>query len=463
VIKLFDAYVPGRTVLLVVTETLIIFLAMVAAVFLRFGLDAELVLNYQRGFLKVVIISALCMICLYYFDLYDSIVLTNPRDVLTRLIVVLGAVCLLVAVACYVYPPFQLGRGIFLIGVVLAGISLTATREVFFALNRSLRFADLGILLGDGPLARSLATEIVSRHELGIRLVGYVGMSTGTKFNISGLPFLGNPKDLAALISEKRIKRVIVALQDRRSTLPVRELLDLRLKGFQIDDGGRLLERISGKIEVDQLSPSWLIFSDGFRLHPVVLVVQRLMAIVVSLFLLVTVLPLIPLVALLVKLTSPGPVFYRQKRVGRNGTIFYCYKFRTMRADAEADTGATWASDSDPRITSVGRFLRLTRLDEVPQLWNVFRGDMNFVGPRPERPEFDSWLKQEIPYYYLRQITRPGITGWAQINCGYGASLEQSKEKMRYDLYYIKNMSLSLDLLIIFQTIKTVIFGRGAR
>jgi sugar transferase (PEP-CTERM system associated) len=274
---------------------------------------------------------------------------------------------------------------------------------------------------------------------------------------------VGRLDSLLELVATKQIKRVVVALQDRRSTLPVRQLLDLRLKGLQVDDGGSLLERISGKIEVDQLHPSWLIFSEGFRLHPRVLVIQRLMGIVASVLLLLLMLPIIPLVALAVKLTSPGPVFYRQKRVGKNGVVFNCYKFRTMRADAEADSGPTWASDSDPRITAVGHFLRIVRLDEIPQLWNVLRGDMNFVGPRPERPEFETPLAKEIPYYYLRRVIRPGITGWAQINCGYGASVEQSKEKMRYDLYYTKNMSLTLDLLIIFQTIKTVIFGRGAR
>lgn len=463
-VKIFDTYIPGRILLLVLTETIIIFSSMVAAVFLRFGsIDAELALSYQQGFLKVSMISAVCIICLYYFDLYDSIVISNPREVLSRLIVVLGVVCLIFAVVYYFFPPLQLGRGIFLIGIVFVGVSLAASREAFFTLNRSAHFLDPTILLGDGPLARSLAQEIRTRLELGMKLVGYVGTSESTGSNLNGLTLLGKPEDLGFLIAQNQVKRVIVALQDRRSTMPVRELLDLRLKGFQVDDGGKLLERISGKIEVDQLHPSWLIFSDGFRLQPAVLVIQRLMGFVVSMVLLIAVLPLIPLVALLVKLTSRGPVFYRQKRVGKNGVVFECYKFRTMRADAEADTGPTWASDSDPRITPVGRFLRVTRLDEIPQLWNVFRGDMNFVGPRPERPEFDAWLKKEIPYYYLRQIVRPGITGWAQIGCGYGASLEQSKEKMRYDLYYIKNMSLALDLLIIFQTIKTVLFGVGAR
>ena len=462
-VKLFDAYVPARTLFLVIAETLIIFSAMVAAVFLRFGADAELTLSYQQGFLKVTVVAAVCMICLYYFDLYDSLVISNPREVVTRLIVVLGVVCLVVAVLYYLYPPLQLGRGIFLLGIILVGLALIGSRELFFALNRSALFADSTILLGDGPLARSLAREIQNRYELGMRLVGYVGTANNSEALLSGLPVIGKLDNLVALVEQKQIKRIVVALQDRRSSLPVRELLDLRLKGFQVEDGGSLLERISGKIEVDQLHPSWLIFSDGFRLQPKVLVTQRLVAIVVSLLLLLIMLPFIPLIALLVKLTSPGPAFYSQKRVGKNGVVFNCYKFRTMRADAEADSGPTWASDSDPRVTSIGHFLRAVRLDEIPQLWNVLRGDMNFVGPRPERPEFETSLANEIPYYYLRRVIRPGITGWAQINCGYGASVEQSKEKMRYDLYYIKNMSLTLDALITFQTVKTVIFGKGAR
>jgi len=462
-VKLFDAYIPVRTLFLAVAETCIIFLAMVSAVFLRFGADAELTLSYQRGFLKVAVVVAVCVVCLYYFDLYDSLVISNPREVVTRLTVVLGVVCLVIAAVYYLYPPLQLGHGIFLLGIVLVGLALTGSRELFFALNRSAFFADATILLGDGPLARSLAREIRNRRELGMRLVGYIGMPGNSGQDFSALPAVGELDNLVALVEQKHIRRIVVALQDRRSTLPVRELLDLRLKGFQVEDGGSLLERISGKIEVDQLHPSWLIFSEGFRLHPRVLVTQRSAAILVSLIMLVAVLPLIPLIALLVKMTSPGSVFYRQRRVGKNGVVFNCYKFRTMRADAEADCGPTWASDNDPRITSVGRFLRAVRLDEIPQLWNVLRGDMNFVGPRPERPEFEASLASEISYYYLRRVIRPGITGWAQINCGYGASAEQSKEKMRYDLYYIKNMSLTLDLLIIFQTVKTVIFGKGAR
>ena len=462
-IRLFDAYFPARTLFLAIAESLLIFFAMVAAVFLRVGADAELTLSYQHGFLKVGIVCVVCILSLYYFDLYDTIVLSNPSEILIRLISVLGIVCLIVSAFYYLYPPAQLGRGIFLFGIILVGVFLTASRELFFVLNRSPRFADRMILLGDGPLAKSLARELKNRPELGMLLLGYVGQSPELASDPKGIPFLGTLQELPALVDQARIKRIIVALTDRRATMPVQELLDLHLSGIRVEEGGKLLERISGKIEVDQLNPSWLIFSDGFRMHPTVLVLQRLIAVICSVTLLLIVLPIIPIVVLLIKVSSRGPVLYRQARVGKDGKVFFCYKFRTMRADAEADTGPTWAADNDPRITPVGRFLRLVRIDEIPQLWNALRGDMNFVGPRPERPEFDAWLKREIPYYHLRQIVRPGITGWAQISCGYGASLKQSKEKMRYDLYYLKNMSMALDLFIIFNTIKIVFLGRGAR
>jgi exopolysaccharide biosynthesis polyprenyl glycosylphosphotransferase len=230
-----------------------------------------------------------------------------------------------------------------------------------------------------------------------------------------------------------------------------------------IEDATALLEKISGRIEVEELYPSWLIFSEGFRLSPVPMAVRRLVSLLASLVCLLVLAPLFPLIALAIKLGSAGPAFYRQQRVGKNGIVFTCYKFRTMRSDAESQGTPTWASDNDPRITIVGRFLRRTRLDETPQLWNVLRGDMGFVGPRPERPEFVEWLSREIPYYHLRHLVRPGLTGWAQTRYGYGSSLEEAREKLKYDLYYIKNVSLSLDLLVVFQTVKIVLLGRGSR
>jgi sugar transferase (PEP-CTERM system associated) len=268
---------------------------------------------------------------------------------------------------------------------------------------------------------------------------------------------------LVSLAKENGVHRVIVAMPNRRGTLPVDELLALRLAGVKVEEATSWLEKISGRIEVEQLYPSWLIFADGFRFSGIFRLVRRLLNLSVALMGLVFSLPLLPFIVLAVKLDSPGPVLYRQKRVGRGGEIFYCYKFRTMRQDAEADTGATWASDDDPRITRTGRFLRASRLDEVPQLWCVLKGDMHFVGPRPERPEFVEWLSKEIPYYGVRHVVRPGITGWAQVQYKYGNTREDAREKLQYDLFYIKNASFGLDLLIWFQTIKIVLLGRGAK
>jgi sugar transferase (PEP-CTERM system associated) len=259
------------------------------------------------------------------------------------------------------------------------------------------------------------------------------------------------------------VDRVIVAMADRRGKMPVRELLELKLSDVKVEEATDLTEQISGMIDVDSLNPSWLIFSDGFRMSPAFVLVRRCVSTLLAFACLLVVSPLLPLIALGVKLSSPGPIFYKQKRVGRNGSVFYCYKFRTMTADAEAKTGPTWAIDGDLRITTIGGILRKCRFDELPQLWNVLKGDMSFVGPRPERPEFVQTLVEAIPYYYLRHMVRPGLTGWAQINYPYGASVEDAKEKLKYDLYHIKNMSVGFDLFIVFQTIKTVLFGRGSR
>jgi sugar transferase (PEP-CTERM system associated) len=256
---------------------------------------------------------------------------------------------------------------------------------------------------------------------------------------------------------------VIVAMPDRRNTLPVGELLDLRLAGVKVEEATSWLEKISGRIEVEQLNPSWLIFADGFRFSSGFAALRRVLATIVAFTGLLITLPLLPFIMLAIKIDSKGPIFYRQKRVGTGGSHFHCFKFRTMCEDAEADTGATWAWDDDPRITLVGRFLRASRLDEIPQLWCVLKGDMAFVGPRPERPEFVEWLSQEIPYYGVRHVVRPGITGWAQVQYKYGNTLEDAREKLQYDLFYIKNASLGLDLLIMFQTIKIVLLGRGGQ
>jgi sugar transferase (PEP-CTERM system associated) len=294
------------------------------------------------------------------------------------------------------------------------------------------------------------------RPGLGIEVVGWTG-------KLDGEPTLEEVgAHLAGLVREKGVHRVIVAMPNRRGTIPVQDLLTVRMAGVKVEEATSWLEKLTGRIEVEQLYPSWFIFAEGFRFSTVNRILRRVVNFIAALLGLLIASPLIPFVALAVKLSSPGPVFYRQKRVGRGGGTFYCYKFRTMRQDAEADTGATWATDDDPRITRVGKYLRMLRLDEIPQLWCVLKGDMHFVGPRPERPEFVEWLSREIPYYNMRHVVRPGITGWAQVQYKYGNTLEDAREKLQYDLFYIKNFSVSLDLFIIFETIKTVVLRRGA-
>lgn len=244
--------------------------------------------------------------------------------------------------------------------------------------------------------------------------------------------------------------------------MPVREMPELRLRGVVIENSSDLMERLTGKLPLNGLNPSTLIFAEGFRMNPIQRVLRRLFSLAVSFLALVICLPFIPFIILAVRLSSPGPIFFSQTRVGLHGELFTLYKFRTMRQDAEAQ-GAVWAVKDDARVTPIGMFLRKTRIDEIPQLWNVLRGDMAFVGPRPERPEFVQWLSQEIPFYDLRHLIRPGITGWAQVRYRYGASLEETKRKLEYDLYYVKHLSIGLDLLIMFETIKTIILRRGAR
>ena len=265
------------------------------------------------------------------------------------------------------------------------------------------------------------------------------------------------------MVKKEKVHRVIVAMPDRRGTIPMKELLELRMQGVKIEEAASWLEKISGKIEVGNLNPSWLVFNEGFRRGTPFLLVRRAFSVIISLIGLILALPLIPLVMLAVRLDSKGPVFYTQTRVGKGGRLFKVVKFRTMRQDAESGTGAQWAANNDPRITRVGKFLRTSRLDEIPQMWCVLKGDMAFVGPRPERPEFIEMLQEEIPFYFVRHMVRPGVTGWAQIKYKYGSTVEDAREKLQYDLYYIKNASIGLDLVILFLTVKTVLLGRGAQ
>lgn len=456
-IRLFNVYYPVRTLVLLAVETTVVFLSFLLGVLLAFPDDRYIVLNYQYGYVKVLVVTVVVLVCSHWFDLYDSAQFDAKGEMYFRLFLVPGLFALFLAAVGYFFPYVLPGNNASLIALVLLTMGLVGWRAAYGWLVQQPFMQEKVYILGTGERAQRLVLGLRKRKELGIDVIGWSGNVEGalTRESVAA--------HLMEMAGAHDVHRVIVAMPDRRGTFPVQELLQLRLNGVRIEEATSWLEKISGRIEVEQLYPSWLIFADGFRFSTSFNLMRRALSTLMAFTLLVVVLPLLPFVILAIKLDSKGPVLYRQKRVGRASHNFYCYKFRTMRQDAEADTGPTWAGDDDPRITRVGKFLRASRIDEIPQLWCVFKGDMAFVGPRPERPEFVEWLSKEIPYYGVRHAVRPGITGWAQVRYKYGNTVEDAKEKLQYDLFYIKNASLGLDILIMFQTIKIVLLGRGAQ
>jgi sugar transferase (PEP-CTERM system associated) len=458
VIRLFNVYYPVRTLVLLVGEALIVGVSFVLGAL--WNSDSMLRLNNEMfiegGYLRILGVVGIVLLVSHGFDLYDSSYSAAKLEQAFRMLFALGLVALVLASVTYFSPGFLPGKNSAVFGLVILAVAMFCWRSAYGWLVCQPFLSERVYVVGTGDRAQRLLNGL-RREGLGIEVVGWTG-------NIEGeLTREAVANHLVGLARDKRLHRVIVAMPDRRGTLPVEELLALRLAGVKVEEATSWLEKITGRIEVEQLYPSWLIFAEGFRFSILNRGLRRLLNVITALFGLVLSLPLLPFIALAVKLGSGGPALYRQKRVGQGGKVFYCYKFRTMRKDAEADTGATWATDDDPRITRVGKFLRTSRLDEIPQLWCVLKGDMSFVGPRPERPEFVEWLTKEIPYYGVRHVVRPGITGWAQVQYKYGNTLEDAREKLQYDLFYIKNASVGLDLLILFQTIKIVLLGRGAR
>jgi sugar transferase (PEP-CTERM system associated) len=457
VIRLFNVYYPVRTLVLLAGEALIVCMSFVVGTALQYPEKTYIVLNYEYGYYKILAVTAIVLLFSHWFDLYDPSQVNEKGELYSRLLLVPGLLSLSLAAIGFLFPRFMIGNSAILMGLIILTFALFGWRTTYAWLAQLPYLRERVYVLGTGERAQRLVNGLKSHVELGIDVVDWSGNVDGavTRESVAS--------HLMELVDQGHIHRVIVALPDRRQRLPVEELLQLRLQGVKIEEATSWLEKMSGRIEVEQLYPSWLIFADGFRFSLGFHLIRRLFSILASAILLLVVLPVIPFVILAIKLDSKGPVLYRQKRVGLAGSTFYCYKFRTMRQDAEADSGATWALDNDPRITRVGQFLRSSRLDEIPQLWCVLKGAMAFVGPRPERPEFVEWLSKEIPYYPVRNSVRPGITGWAQVRYKYGNTLEDAKEKLQYDLYYIKNASLGLDLLILFQTVKIVLLGRGAQ
>jgi sugar transferase (PEP-CTERM system associated) len=446
-------------------EGILIFLAVALASFFLLWKDIGFPLMLEIIWPKVLIVVIITQLSLYFNDLYEFKTTDSTIDLASRLIQSIGITSIILAIIYLLLPGVIIGRWIFLTSLVFLLFFLVSWRLIYsLVINRKL-FIERAIILGSGELAQDILHGIDGRKDLSYDIVSLIAHEKdhNAEKQCKGISVQHGLDNLYDLAEAQNVKNVIVALDQRRGVLPYKELLKCKTGGKNIIDGESFYERITGKLLVERINPSWIIFSDGFVKSKISRATKRWGGLFLSTLMLVVLSPLMLLVAVAIKLDSPGPVFFSQARLGEYGKIYTIYKFRSMRQDAEKESGPVWATEEDPRVTMVGRIIRKLRIDELPQLWNVFKGDMSFVGPRPERPVFVEKLKKNIPYYDERFSVKPGVTGWAQIKYAYGASEKDALEKLKYDLYYIKNMSFVMDLIVIFHTVKIVLLGRGAR
>jgi len=413
--------------------------------------------------LRALVLSLLVLIMLHLWELYDLGRVHAPRELLLRLFLAFSSAYLLMAALSYLAPGLSLGRRAYALSFVLSFALVLSIRLLYRQLIQNPRSQRRLLLLGAGRPAQIIADAVNGSHP-DYKLLGSVnGLHEGVDEPVNGTKILGVVDELGRISRATRPDVIVVALTERRRSLPLPAVLECKLQGIDVEDWPDFYEKLTGKILLTDLRPSWLIFSDGFRTSHATLRAKRAIdSLLAGLGLLLT-LPLSLLIAVLVKLDSPGPSLFRQERLGQGGKRFRLMKFRSMRHDAERETGPVWAGEHDPRVTRVGRLLRRSRLDELPQFFNVLKGEMSLVGPRPERPAFVHELQEKIPFYVHRLVVKPGITGWAQVKYPYGSSVEDALEKLQYDLYYIKNLTIFLDLLILLHTLQVVLFGKGSR
>jgi sugar transferase (PEP-CTERM system associated) len=457
-IRLFNRYVSQRH-LTVFTGELLLIAGSMGFVLHRYSPDDEL----STAVWKCAVVSVLCMLCLYYNDLYDLTVVRTTREVFIRLLQSVGSALILIALLYILVPWLVLADGASLPAFAILLTGILAWRLVFNHFTRLRSFGERVLIVGTDATAQTIARQISAQDDFGYDIVGFIDDDEAPLMHSVGdWRVIGALNDIDGVVARYAVDRLIVGMSDRRGRLPVRALLRSKLRGIRVEDVNAVYERLTGKLLVEDLRPSWLIFSDDYCASRWTRRSKRVFDILLALVVLVLSTPFLVLTALAVWLESGSPILYRQERVGENGRLFTLNKFRSMRKDAEQGT-PVWAQAEDDRVTRVGRLIRKTRLDELPQLWNVLRGDMSFVGPRPERPFFVNQLAEQVPFYEQRHAVKPGITGWAQVKYRYGASFEDSLEKLRYDLYYVKHLSIPFDLTILFDTVKVVLFAKGAR
>lgn len=464
-VRFLGIYIPVKSLLLAVTESALILVSLWLAVWIRLGevngFSADLPAGYGLP-LRLAMVVGVCLTCFYYSDLYDLQVTSRKAELLIRLMQALGASSLILALLYYVVPDLRFGRGISAIAAAIAGLLLVSWRLLVDAAGGFFRPEQRLIVAGTGPAGIRLVRELIDRPELNFKVLGFLderGENIGKRLVNPGI--IGGVSELEHFIRRDKIDRVVLSFAERRGQMPVQTLLHVKFGGTTVEDAHSLYEKLTGRIMLERLAPSWLILSEGFRKGALQRFAKRMMDIVVSLLALILCAPLVLVISLAIYLESGGPILFRQERVGLGDRRFRILKFRSMRSDTQRQE-PVWASAGDRRITRVGRFIRRYRLDEIPQFINVLEGHMSLVGPRPEQPGFVDMLEREIPYYSQRHTVRPGITGWAQIKYKYGASSEDAKNKLEYELFYIKHLSVFLDLLIMFRTVQVVLFGWGA-
>ncbi len=461
-IRLFRVFVPAGVLTLLVSEALLITAAFVATAFFVLEVDPTVYLLYDRGLVRVLLVVLSILVGLHFQDLYSQIRLKSRIVLIQQLCLVMGVAYLLQGLISYLDADLKLPIHMMLWGSLLTVILVFLWRMFFSAYALRIMGRDRLLLVGNSPLLEDIARHIGEHPESGLQVAGYV-RNSDSPAEAPGAKILGPVPALRDIVAATQPRRIVVGMTDRRNQAPIADLLELRFAGHIVEEAASTYERICGRVCLKEIRPSQLIYSGELGPRPQNVFYQSLFNMSLAAVGIAVSLPVMLLTALAVRFSSAGPILYRQVRVGFNDVPFTLYKFRSMRADAEARTGPVWASKDDPRITRVGRIIRKLRLDELPQLFNVLKGEMSLVGPRPERPEFVRALSEYIPYYRQRHCVRPGITGWAQINYKYGDTVEDTAAKLEFDLYYIKNMSLGLDTFIIFHTIKAMLLSRGAQ
>jgi sugar transferase (PEP-CTERM system associated) len=452
-----------KNIILILGDLIIAAIAVYGGVYLRFfPIDAyDGILMVQPILPKAIAFSVIIIFTSFLVDLYDNERRKGRKEIISK-VILSGILASFSLAACYyIIPSLLLGRGIFLFSVSLTILLQSIwhfTYDLFMKLPGN---AKRVLILGTGPIAKIMGNVLYSNNN-GFALSGYVNCM-GEAVHVPMHSVVGNGDGILAIALKEKVQKIVVSLSERRGTFPVREVLNCKLNGIDVIDGPFFYEQMTGKLLIENLNPSHLIFSDGFRITVFRRYIKRALDVCLAFAGIFFALPFLVIIPVLIRISSRGPVFFKQMRVGEGEKNFTVLKFRTMVEGAEKDSGPVWSQSGDNRITRLGRILRKSRLDELPQLFNVIRGDMSFIGPRPERPFFVDSLKKQIPFYSERHCIKPGVTGWAQVKYEYGDSIEDAIEKLRYDMYYIKYQSISLDLLIVLDTAKVILFGRGGR